>query len=115
MKKLTLIDTNTDSSVTAFLGETDEENWKLIDNSEEDYIWMHLNSFPSGHLVINCINPTSNILFEGGQICKQNTKYKNLPNLKICYTPITNLLKGETKGSVQFKSNRRVKTIKLSR
>ena len=34
------------------LGETAKENWSLIDEADDQYIWMHLNSFPSGHIII---------------------------------------------------------------
>ena len=101
------------NEVTVLLGETAKENWSLIDEASDDYIWMHLNSFPSGHIIIQSDSLDDTILNEAASLCKQNTKYRNLSNLKICYTKVSNLIKGEKVGSVHFKSNRKVNTIKL--
>lgn len=95
------------------IGENAQENWDLIDNSNENYTWMHLNSFPSCHIVIENENPSNELLLEGARLCKDNTKYRNLKNLKICYTLISNLIKGKEIGSVSYKSNRKVKFVQL--
>jgi len=95
------------------IGERAQENWDLIDSSNKNYIWIHLNSFPSCHIVIENENPTNELLLEGARLCKDNTKYRNLKNLKICYTTISNLIKGKEIGSVSYKSNRKVKYIQL--
>lgn len=95
------------------IGESAHENWGLIDSSNENYIWIHLNSFPSCHIVIEDENPSNELLLEGARVCKNNTKYRNLKNLKICYTTISNLIKGKEIGSVSYKSNRKVKYIQL--
>ena len=44
---------------------------------------------------------------------KNNTKYKNLSNLKVNYTPISNIKKAAAIGSVCFNSNRKVKSITI--
>lgn len=98
---------------TMRLGETAKENWQLIGESNRDHTWMHLNSYPSGHIVIKSDNVDDELLLEAAQLCKENTKYRNLRNLKICYTKVSNLKYGEKPGSVHFKSNRQVKTIKI--
>ena len=95
------------------IGESAQENWDLIDSSNENYIWIHLNSFPSCHIVIENENPSNELLLEGSRLCKDNTKYRNLKNLKICYTTISNLIKGKEIGSVSYKSNRKVKFVQL--
>ena len=95
------------------IGQSAKENWDLIDNSNQNYIWLHLDSFPSCHVVIEDENPSNELLLEGARLCKENTKYRNLKNLKICYTTISNLKKGNEIGSVSYKSNRKVKYIQL--
>ena len=95
------------------IGQSAKENWDLIDNSNQNYIWLHLDSFPSCHVVIEDENPSNELLLEGARFCKDNTKYRNLKNLKICYTTISNLKKGNEIGSVSYKSNRKVKYIQL--
>ena len=95
------------------IGQSAKENWDLIDNSNQNYIWLHLDSFPSCHVVIEDENPSNELLLEGARLCKENTKYRNLKNLKICYTTISNLIKGKEMGSVSYKFNRKVKYTQL--
>lgn len=92
------------------VGQSAQENWDLID-FESDHIWLHLNSFPSCHVVIDSDNPTEDMIRYGADLCKSNTKYKNLKNLKICYTRCSNLKKGVDVGSVVYKSKRKVQLI----
>jgi predicted ribosome quality control (RQC) complex YloA/Tae2 family protein len=95
------------------IGQSAKENWDLIDCSNKNYIWLHLDSFPSCHVVIEVENPSNELLLEGARLCKENTKYRYMKNLKICYTTISNLIKGNEIGSVSYKSNRKVKYIQL--
>ena len=92
------------------LGKNAEENWALLD-TDENYIWMHLNSYPSGHIIIECDNPSNEMLYICALHCKDNTKYRNLKNVKVCYTRVGNLIKGKDVGSVIFKSKRKVQNI----
>ena len=92
------------------VGATADENWILVDSNKE-YTWLHLNSFPSGHVVIENTEPTQEEIIFAAQLCKQNTKYRNLRNLKICYTTCGNLKKGVKVGSVVYNSKRKVKYI----
>jgi hypothetical protein len=105
-----LINLDDDSNTIIKLGKNAQENWNLIETNE-NFIWMHLNSFPSGHIIIENENPSNEMLYICGLHCKENTKYKNLKNLKVCYTTVGNLIKGKEIGSVYFKSKRKVKHI----
>ena len=91
------------------LGENKKENWELLKDVNPDFYWLHLNSFSSGYIIIEDTNPSDDILKEGAKICLSNTKYRNLKNIKICYTRCKNLIKGKNIGEVYFKSNRQVK------
>ena len=93
------------------IGKNAPENWGLIDKSHDKFTWLHLNSYPSGHVVIECKNPSSEIIYTAASLCKENTKYRNLKNVKVVYTLIENLKKGEEVGSVYYKSNRKVNYI----
>ncbi len=97
-------------NTTIIIGENAQDNWDIID-FESDYIWLHLNSFPSCHIIINDVNIDDNVLLYAAQLCKHNTKYKNLKNVKVCYTKCSNLIKGSDIGSVIYKSKRKVNTI----
>ena len=95
------------------IGKNQQENWDLIDSSHEKFTWLHLNAFPSGHVVIEDQNPSSEVIFAAASLCKENTKYRNLKNVKVAYTLIGNLKKGEKIGSVYYNSNRKVKYINV--
>ena len=95
------------------LGENAVENWKILDTSEHKFIWVHLKSFPSGHVIIYSNNPTIDLILQAGCKCRDNTKYKNLRNLKISYTNCGNVKKTDVPGEVTFVSNRKVKNVKL--
>ncbi len=92
------------------IGSNAKENWQLVD-SDESFTWLHLNSYPSCHVVIETDEPTQEEIIFAAQLCKENTKYRNLRNLKICYTTCGNLNKGPDEGSVICKSKRKVKHI----
>jgi predicted ribosome quality control (RQC) complex YloA/Tae2 family protein len=98
------------NDITIIIGQNAQENWNIID-FESSYIWLHLNSFPSCHVIIEHDTPDDDVLLYAAELCKNNTKYRNLKNLKICYTKCNNLKKGSDTGSVIYKSKRQVKTI----
>lgn len=98
--------------INIHVGENAEENWNLLDMNSE-YLWFHLKSFPSCHVVVENINPSSDVIQYAASICKSHTKYRNLKNLKINYTPLKNVRKAENVGSVCFISNRKVNTITI--
>ena len=99
------------NEIQIVLGENSEENWELIEKfKNKNVYWLHLNSFSSGHVIILTNNISDSLLKYCGNICRRYSKYKNLKNIKICYTHISNIKKGKDKGEVMFNSNRKVKT-----
>jgi predicted ribosome quality control (RQC) complex YloA/Tae2 family protein len=100
------------NEIEIIIGKNSQENWDLIDKMSES-IWLHLKSFPSCHVFINKSNPDMDTIEYAAKLCKENTKYKNLSNLKVNYTPVKNVIKAEKVGSVYFKSNRKVKSITI--
>ena len=96
------------------LGENADENWRMFDASNSTHLFLHLSSFPSGYFIIQCDDtPLMEEISEAALICKQNTKFRNLKNIKVDYTTCDNLKKGKVVGEVQFISNRKVKQIKI--
>jgi predicted ribosome quality control (RQC) complex YloA/Tae2 family protein len=94
------------------IGQNVKENWNMIDFNS-NFIWLHLNSYPSCHVIIKSENPDNMTLIVAAELCKENTKYRNLPHIKICYTKCNNLIKGPDEGSVIYKSKRQVHTISV--
>ena len=95
------------------IGQRAQENWDII-NFKSDYIWLHLHSFPSCHVIIKDNNPDEEVLNYAANLCKNNTKYKNMKNLYVSYTKCNNLKKGPDVGSVIYKSNKQVKKWKIT-
>lgn len=105
MKRIVFNDTQ------ILIGENKNENWELLDENRGTFYWFHLKSFPSCHVIVQTDDITEELIHHGATLCKSNTKYKNLCNLKVNYTPISNIKKADAIGSVSFISNRKVKTI----
>ena len=95
------------------LGENAAENHSLVELSCSNYTWIHLKSFPSGHVVIDCKSPDKNTIQYAANICLQGTKQKNLKDIYVSITNISNLLTTDKIGQVEFKSNKKVKKIKI--
>lgn len=97
-----------DSKYTIKVGSNAKENWDLIDNSYPQDLWIHLDEFPSAHVVISQeTNKSEDIIYPnelilvGCNYCKFYSKHgKNSQKVKIVYTQIMNLKKGKDIGSV---------------
>ena len=105
-------------NIKFYIGQCAEENWLLLDNAmskNNEFIWFHLNSFPSSYVIMYAtlldISNNDEYLMYGDELCKKNSKYKNFNNLKIIYAPIKKLTKGLTLGEVVVTGKK--KTIKL--
>ena len=48
-------------------------------------------------------NSRNDFLMFGANLCKQNTKYRDLKDIKICYTSLKKLKKGDKIGEVIIK------------
>ncbi len=107
-------------NINFFIGQNANENWNIFDESlkiNNDFIWFHLNSFPSPYIIMHStIEDISNddlqdILYYAANLCKDNSKYKNLKDLKICYTSLKKLEKTTKIGEIIIKGKKNI--IKL--
>ena len=99
-----------------YLGENAQDNFDIIDQSEPDDIWFHMNNISSCHVVVKL--PLNNkydkkqihkIIVQGAEICKQHSRLKSQKDVEITYTKIKNVNKTHIVGSValiEFKSIR---------
>ena len=101
-------------SVVIKLGENALENTQLIKDALPNYTWIHLKSFPSGHVIIETEETTPALLSHAASICLQGTKQKKMKNVVTSVTSISNLYLTDKMGEVEFKSNRKVLSIKIS-
>ena len=111
-------------NIKFIIGTNAKENWEILDNMKnlnEDYLWFHLNSFPSPYVIMNCTknemekiynkNQIKDILEFGAKLCKENSKYKFLNDLKILYMPLKKLEKGEKIGEVIISGKKNIITL----
>lgn len=95
------------------IGQNSKENWNILDEYSSNAYWFHLKSFSSCFVIVNSEDIDNDIIKYAADLCKQNTKYKNVPNIKVSYTNTSNIKKADVEGSVYFKSNKKVKEITI--
>ena len=111
-------------NINFYIGSNANDNWKILQDSiniNNNYIWFHLNSFPSPYVIMHSTmeelkknltqNEVDDILFTGANLCKQNSKYKYLNQLKIIYTSLKKLSKGSEIGEVIIKGKTNIITL----
>lgn len=84
------------------VGQSSQDNWKIIDNSDSFDLWIHEKDEPSAHVIIKQINNIQNIQYPQDVIkyAASLIKFKNIKNKSIVYTPIEHVSKGKKSGSV---------------
>ena len=110
-------------NINFYIGSNANDNWKLFEESKkinDNYIWFHLNSFSSPYVIMYCTidelnntrkNELNDILNFAANLCKQNSKYKYLNQLKIIYTSLKKLSKGSEIGEVIIKGKTNIITL----
>jgi len=99
-------------NINCLIGGNSKENWNLLENVKPEYLFFHLSSFPSCYLIYESNKiPNVEIIKEIASLCKKNTKYKNVPNIKVDYTLCDNIIKGDIEGEIYYKSNKKIKKI----
>ena len=99
------------------VGQNAQDNWDTLDIYHKlgQGWWFHLKSFPSPHVFVQTDNLTKDLVEYAGRICKERSKYKMVRYpLVVSYTKCNNVVKDGGLGSVSFRSNRRVKEIKIT-
>lgn len=94
------------------IGKNKEDNWKIFDEASNNDLWFHLDKFPSCYVILK-EDFTKDNIYKAAELCKLNTKYRNLRDLLIIYTPKSNLRKGKEIGEVIIKNNKKVNKIKI--
>ena len=93
--------------MTYNIGVSAQDNFDLIDASNPQDIWFHVQDLPSCHVV--AVMPENekidkkkkrSIIKHGAVLCKQYSKYASYKNLPIIYTKIENVQKTNIPGSV---------------
>jgi predicted ribosome quality control (RQC) complex YloA/Tae2 family protein len=98
-------------NTTYRIGQNAVDNTQLIKGSEPEFIWVHLEKFPSAHVIICKTEPTPDEIQEAIRLVWENSKYK-FKNIGMIYCKVKNIIHGEEPGSVSFVSNRQVTKMK---
>lgn len=99
-------------NIKCLIGGNASENWQILDNAKPDHLFFHLSSFSSCYVISESdIIPNIDKIKKIAECCKANTKYKNIPKVKVDYTLCSNVFKGANIGEVYYKSNKKVNKI----
>ena len=106
---------DTNNETIYFVGKNSEDNWRIYKESNQNDTIFHLNKFSSPYVIIKIPikDITNQQIYTAANICKQNSKYKNLPKVSVMYTPISNTRLGNKVGSFTTISNHKVKVINV--
>ena len=96
------------------IGTNAAENWGLLAAASEKDLFFHLTSFPSGYVILQYRRePTEDMIRTGAELCKEATRYRNHRHLRVDYCTCSNIKRGENVGEVEYRSNRKVRTVKV--
>jgi predicted ribosome quality control (RQC) complex YloA/Tae2 family protein len=98
------------------IGENAKENTELVKSLKlinENYIWFHLSSFPSPHVILEEMNPSLDLILKCAEKCREYSKYKFMKNIYVDYTSLKNVEITDTPGEVEFIANSRVKKVMI--
>ena len=97
------------------MGTNAKENWKLLDEANEDDIWVHLNGLTSSYVMIKNRNQNHSVnthdIMYAGQLCKEYSKHKHVKNVKMCYLEARYVSKGKITGQAHCLREPNIKMI----
>ena len=98
---------------TCLIGGNAQENWDILTQAKKGYVFFHLSAFPSCYVILQTEEKVDDtVLQECANLCLKNTKYRNLKNVYVDYTLVSNVKKGEKVGEVYYRKERDVVKIK---
>jgi predicted ribosome quality control (RQC) complex YloA/Tae2 family protein len=102
-------------SIVFTLGTSAQENFDLIDSSQPEDLWFHVEGRPSCHVVASLNDlillreierkdkkVMLSIVKQGALLCKQHSKYASEKNLPVVYTWVKHVVKTDIVGSVNI-------------
>lgn len=94
------------NNINYIIGTNSRENWKILEDADEDDIWIHLHQYSSPYVILQTYKKIENAdLLYGGFICKQHSKYKNVNNVNMIFSLVKYVKKGKFSGeAVMLKS-----------
>ena len=91
---------------TITIGKNKEENWCLIDASDSNDIWFHIDDQPSCHVILKNSQEVKlkdiprQVLKRAAYLCKINSSAKTQAKCDVIYAPISAITKTQKVGQV---------------
>ena len=100
-------------NIIFWVGKNAQDNFDIIDSSDEDDLWFHLQGHPSSHVIAripeNLHKEQIRFIVKWGAIlCKQHSKLSSIPKLEIIYTKIKNVKKTNIIGQVECSETKKI-------
>jgi predicted ribosome quality control (RQC) complex YloA/Tae2 family protein len=92
--------TLTRNSINFIVGQSAQENWKIILKSARNYHWVHADGIPSAHVIIETDDPFEEDIAYACNLCAEQTKIANNKNQLYIISPVSNIKLGATPGEV---------------
>jgi predicted ribosome quality control (RQC) complex YloA/Tae2 family protein len=94
------------------IGRNSQENWDIIDTSNETDIWFHVANAPSSHVFLKtdeCIkNIPNQVLKRCACLCKSHSSSASVKKCEIIYTTVSNIEKGKHVGEVITQNTKKI-------
>jgi predicted ribosome quality control (RQC) complex YloA/Tae2 family protein len=110
MKTFFFRDSPDEEGVSILVGERSGENEFLVRGENPSHTWLHMEKFPSCHVVIRADSPSEECILEAASYCMMFSK-KRSGSVSFLVTKVGNLLPGEREGEVTFSSNRKCRRL----
>lgn len=99
------------NGISFVVGKSAEENWKIISEAEKDFYWVHADSIPSAHVIIEIDKPLEEEIQYACELCRTQTKKIKNPSVKFVVAQVKNIKFGSKPGEVYFRDRKNVKII----
>jgi predicted ribosome quality control (RQC) complex YloA/Tae2 family protein len=99
---------------TCVVGGNAKENWEILSQAQQKYLFFHLSAFPSCYVILQTEEKVEKEIVVGcAEICLENTKQKNMSGIYVDCTPVGNVRKGEKIGEIYYVSRKKIETIRV--
>jgi len=89
-------------SIKYIVGRNAYSNWKILNDAENDDIWIHLHNDSSPYVILeNTTEITEEHIKYGAELCKQFSN-NNKSKTTISYLPVQYVCKGKTVGEARL-------------
>ena len=90
----------THNNLNFIVGQSAEENWKIILQANRKYTWVHADGIPSAHVIIETDEPFQEDIEYACNLCAEQTKITNNKNQLYILSPVSNIKLGSKPGEV---------------